>query len=158
MKIVVQRVSRASVSVSSKTFSSIDSGLVLLVGISETDGPEDIQYLVNKIINLRLFSSGKSNFDISVKDANNKILIVSQFTLYGDTKKGRRPSFTEAAPPEIASEIFNELVTKFEQTGVVTKTGKFQSYMVVEIINDGPVTLLIDSKDKINNASIISKL
>ncbi len=152
MKIVVQRVSRASVSVSSKTFSSIDSGLVLLVGISETDGPEDIQYLVNKIINLRLFSSGKSNFDISVKDANNEILIVSQFTLYGDTKKGRRPSFTEAAPPEIASEIFNELVTKFEQTGVVTKTGKFQSYMVVEIINDGPVTLLIDSKDKINNA------
>tara|TARA_B100001013_G_scaffold106294_1_gene60727 strand:- start:258 stop:716 length:459 start_codon:yes stop_codon:yes gene_type:complete len=152
LKIVVQRVSRASVSVSSKTFSSIDSGLVLLVGISETDGPEDIQYLVNKIINLRLFSSGKSNFDISVKDANNEILIVSQFTLYGDTKKGRRPSFTEAAPPEIASEIFNELVTKFEQTGVVTKTGKFQSYMVVEIINDGPVTLLIDSKDKINNA------
>ena len=150
MKIVVQRVSRASVSVSSKTFSSIDSGLVLLVGISETDGPEDIQYLVNKIINLRLFSSGKSNFDISVKDANNEILIVSQFTLYGDTKKGRRPSFTEAAPPKIASEIFNELVTKFEQTGVVTKTGNFQSYMVVEIINDGPVTLLIDSKDKIN--------
>ena len=126
--------------------------LVLLVGISKTDGPEDIQYLVNKIINLRLFSSGKSNFDISVKDANNEILIVSQFTLYGDTKKGRRPSFTEAAPPEIASDIFNELVTKFEQTGVVTKTGNFQSYMVVEIINDGPVTLLIDSKDKINNA------
>ena len=152
MKIVVQRVSRASVSVSSKTFSSIDSGLVLLVGISETDGPEDIQYLVNKIINLRLFSSEKSNFDISVKDTNNEILIVSQFTLYSDTKKGRRPSFTEAAPPEIASDIFNELVTKFEQTGVVTKTGKFQSYMVVEIINDGPVTLLIDSKDKINNA------
>ena len=152
MKIVVQKVSRASVSVSSKTFSSIDRGLVLLVGISKTDGPEDIQYLVNKIINLRLFSSGKSNFDISVKDANNEILIVSQFTLYGDTKKGRRPSFTEAAPPEIASDIFNELVTKFEQTGVVTKTGNFQSYMVVEIINDGPVTLLIDSKDKINNA------
>ena len=152
MKIVVQRVSRASVSISSKTFSSIDSGLVLLVGISETDGPEDIQYLVNKIINLRLFSSEKSNFDISVKDTNNEILIVSQFTLYSDTKKGRRPSFTEAAPPEIASELFNELVTKFEQTGVVTKTGKFQSYMVVEIINDGPVTLLIDSKDKINNA------
>ena len=152
MKIVVQRVSRASVSVSSKTFSSIDRGLVLLVGISKTDGPEDIQYLVNKIINLRLFSSEKSNFDISVKDTNNEILIVSQFTLYGDTKKGRRPSFTEAAPPEIASEIFNELVTKFEQTGVVTKTGKFQSYMVVEIINDGPVTLFIDSKDKINNA------
>ena len=150
MKIVVQRVSRASVSVSSKIFSSIDHGLVLLVGISETDGPEDIQYLVNKIINLRLFSSEKSNFDISVKDTNNEILIVSQFTLYGDTKKGRRPSFTEAAPPEIASEIFNELVTKFEQTGVVTKTGKFQSHMVVEIINDGPVTLLIDSKDKIN--------
>ena len=99
-----------------------------------------------------MFSSGKSNFDISVKDANNEILIVSQFTLYGDTKKGRRPSFTEAAPPEIASDIFNELVTKFEQTGVVTKTGNFQSYMVVEIINDGPVTLLIDSKDKINNA------
>jgi len=152
LKIVVQKVSRASVSVSSKTFSSIDRGLVLLVGISKTDGPEDIQYLVNKIINLRLFSSGKSNFDISVKDANNEILIVSQFTLYGDTKKGRRPSFTEAAPPEIASDIFNELVTKFEQTGVVTKTGNFQSYMVVEIINDGPVTLLIDSKDKINNA------
>ena len=152
MKIVVQRVSRASVSVSSKIFSSIDHGLVLLVGISETDGPEDIQYLVNKIINLRLFSSEKSNFDISVKDTNNEILIVSQFTLYSDTKKGRRPSFTEAAPPEIASELFNELVTKFEQTGVVTKTGNFQSYMVVEIINDGPVTLLIDSKDKINNA------
>ena len=150
MKIVVQRVSRASVSVSSKIFSSIDHGLVLLVGISETDGPEDIQYLVNKIINLRLFSSEKSNFDISVKDTNNEILIVSQFTLYSDTKKGRRPSFTEAAPPEIASELFNELVTKFEQTGVVTKTGKFQSHMVVEIINDGPVTLLIDSKDKIN--------
>ena len=150
MKIVVQRVSRASVSVSSKIFSSIDHGLVLLVGISETDGPEDIQYLVNKIINLRLFSSEKSNFDISVKDTNNEILIVSQFTLYSDTKKGRRPSFTEAAPPEIASELFNELVTKFEQTGVVTKTGNFQSYMVVEIINDGPVTLLIDSKDKIN--------
>ena len=150
MKIVVQRVSRASVSISSKTFSSIDSGLVLLVGISKTDGPEDIQYLVNKIINLRLFSSETSNFDISVKDANYPILVVSQFTLYGDTKKGRRPSFTMAAAPEIASAIFNQLVTNFEQTGVVIKTGKFQSNMIVEIINDGPVTLLLDSKDKIN--------
>ena len=150
MKIVVQRVSRASVSISSKTFSSIDSGLVLLVGISKTDGPEDIQYLVNKIINLRLFSSETSNFDISVKDANYPILVVSQFTLYGDTKKGRRPSFTMAAAPEIASTIFNQLVTNFEQTGVVIKTGKFQSNMIVEIINDGPVTLLLDSKDKIN--------
>lgn len=150
MKIVVQRVSRASVSISSKTFSSIDRGLVLLVGISKTDGPEDIQYLVNKIINLRLFSSETSNFDISVKDANYPILVVSQFTLYSDTKKGRRPSFTKAAAPEIASAIFNQLVTNFEQTGVVIKTGKFQSNMIVEIINDGPVTLLLDSKDKIN--------
>jgi len=150
LKIVVQRVSRASVSISSKTFSSIDRGLVLLVGISKTDGPEDIQYLVNKIINLRLFSSETSNFDISVKDANYPILVVSQFTLYSDTKKGRRPSFTKAAAPEIASAIFNQLVTNFEQTGVVIKTGKFQSNMIVEIINDGPVTLLLDSKDKIN--------
>ena len=150
MKIIVQRVSKASVSVSSEKFSSIGPGLVLLVGISVKDSPKDIQYTVNKIINLRLFSSTKGHFDISVKDANYPILVVSQFTLYSDTKKGRRPSFTKAATPEIASAIFNQLVTNFEQTGVVIKTGKFQSNMIVEIINDGPVTLLLDSKDKIN--------
>ena len=131
-------------------FSSIDSGLILLVGISETDGTKDIEYLVNKITNMRLFPNDKGNFEISVKDANYEILVVSQFTLYGDTRKGRRPSFTEAATPEKANDIFNKLITDFEKTGVATKTGKFQSHMVVEIVNDGPVTIIIDSKDKIS--------
>jgi len=131
-------------------FSSIDSGLILLVGISETDGTKDIEYLVNKITNMRLFPNDKGNFEISVKDANYEILVVSQFTLYGDTRKGRRPSFTEAAKPEKANDIFNQLITDFEKTGVATKTGKFQSHMVVEIVNDGPVTIIIDSKDKIS--------
>ena len=131
-------------------FSSIDSGLILLVGISETDGTKDIEYLVNKITNMRLFPNDKGNFEISVKDANYEILVVSQFTLYGDTRKGRRPSFTEAAKPEKANDILNQLITDFEKTGVTTKTGKFQSHMVVEIVNDGPVTIIIDSKDKIS--------
>ena len=131
-------------------FSSIDSGLILLVGISETDGTKDIEYLVNKITNMRLFPNDKGNFEISVKNANYEILVVSQFTLYGDTRKGRRPSFTEAAKPEKANDIFNQLITDFEKTGVTTKTGKFQSHMVVEIVNDGPVTIIIDSKDKIS--------
>ena len=150
MKIVLQRVSKASVSISGKIFSSIDQGLVLLVGISHADGPKDIEYLVNKITNMRLFPNDNGNFEISVKDANYEILIVSQFTLYADTKKGRRPSFTEAASPEKASDIFNLLSADFIKTGVVTKTGKFQSHMIVEIVNDGPVTIIIDSKDKIN--------
>ena len=132
-------------------FSSIDSGLILLVGISETDGTKDIEYLVNKITNMRLFPNDKGNFEISVKDANYEILVVSQFTLYGDTRKGRRPSFTEAATPEKANDIFNKLIADFEKTGVATKTGKFQSHMVVKIVNDGPVTIIIDSKDKISN-------
>ena len=131
-------------------FSSIDSGLILLVGISETDGTKDIEYLVNKITNMRLFPNDKGNFEVSVKDANYEILVVSQFTLYGDTRKGRRPSFTEAAKPEKANDIFNQLLTDFKKTGVATKTGKFQSHMVVEIVNDGPVTIIIDSKDKIS--------
>ena len=131
-------------------FSSIDSGLILLVGISETDGTKDIEYLVNKITNMRLFPNDKGNFEISVKDANYEILVVSQFTLYGDTRKGRRPSFTEAATPEKANDIFNKLIADFEKTGVATKTGKFQSHMVVKIVNDGPVTIIIDSKDKIS--------
>ena len=151
MKIVVQRVSKASVSISREMFSSIDSGLILLVGISETDGTKDIEYLVNKITNMRLFPNDKGNFEISVKDANYEILVVSQFTLYGDTRKGRRPSFTEAATPEKANDIFNKLIADFEKTGVATKTGKFQSHMVVKIVNDGPVTIIIDSKDKISN-------
>ena len=142
--------SKASVSISGKIFSSIDQGLVLLVGISQADGPKDIEYLVNKITNMRLFPNDNGNFEISVKDANYEILIVSQFTLYGDTKKGRRPSFTEAASPEKASDIFNQLSADFIKTGVVTKTGKFQSHMIVEIVNDGPATIIIDSKDKIN--------
>ena len=132
-------------------FSSIDSGLILLVGISETDGTKDIEYLVNKITNMRLFPNDKGNFEISVKDANYEILVVSQFTLYADTRKGRRPSFTEAATPEKANDIFNKLIADFEKTGVATKTGKFQSHMVVKIVNDGPVTIIIDSKDKISN-------
>ena len=142
--------SKASVSISNKIFSSIDEGLVLLVGIAQSDGPKDIEYLVNKITNMRLFPNDNGNFEISVKDANYEILIVSQFTLYGDTKNGRRPSFTEAASPEKASDIFNQLSTNFIKTGVVTKTGKFQSHMIVEIVNDGPATIIIDSKDKIN--------
>ena len=131
-------------------FSSIESGLILLVGISETDGTKDIEYLVNKITNMRLFPNDKGNFEVSVKDANYEILVVSQFTLYGDTRKGRRPSFTEAATPEKANDIFNKLIADFEKTGVSTKTGVFQSHMVVEIVNDGPVTIIIDSKDKIS--------
>ena len=98
-----------------------------------------------------MFSSTKGHFDISVKDANYEILIVSQFTLYADTKKGRRPSFTEAASPEKASDIFNQLINAFEQTGLDIKTGKFQSHMMIELINDGPVTIVIDSEDISNN-------
>jgi D-tyrosyl-tRNA(Tyr) deacylase len=151
LKVIVQRVSKASISISDETFSSIGSGLVLLVGISINDGPNDIQYLVNKIMNLRLFPSTKSNFDISAKDVNCEILIVSQFTLYADTNKGRRPSFTEAASPEKAGEIFNQLINSFKKTGLVIKTGKFQSHMMVELINDGPVTIIIDSANSNNN-------
>ena len=150
MKIVLQRVSKASVSISNKTFSSIENGLVLLVGIGQTDEAKDIEYLVQKITNMRLFPSDNGNFDISVKEANYEILLISQFTLYGNTRKGRRPSFTEAAPPEKANVIFNQLTNDFKKTGVITKTGKFQSHMVVNILNDGPVTIMIDSKDKIN--------
>ncbi|WP_181350555.1 D-aminoacyl-tRNA deacylase [Thalassobacillus sp. CUG 92003] len=147
MKAVIQRAENASVSVNEETVGHIDFGLVVLLGVSHEDTEEDATYLVNKIVNLRIFEDEHNKMNLSLKDVGGKVLSVSQFTLFGDTRKGRRPSFMKAAPPEQATqlyEIFNDLV---ESEGIEVETGRFGEMMNVNLTNQGPVTLIIDSKE-----------
>ena len=148
MRAVIQRVSRANVAVSGETIGSIGLGLVVLLAVGRDDGPEDAAYVVDKTVNLRIFSDDQGRFEHSILDVAGKILLVSQFTLYGDTRKGRRPSFIAAAPSEVAAEQFASVVERFRATGLDVETGRFQAMMEVELVNDGPVTIVIDSADR----------
>ena len=149
MRAVVQRVSRASVSVGAETIASIGAGLLVLAAVGKDDADADADYLVDKIVNLRVFPDDAGRFDRSALDAGASLLVVSQFTLYGDTRKGRRPSFTDAAPPAEAQARFAGLVERFRAAGLPVQTGRFQEMMDVELVNDGPVTLILDSADRL---------
>ena len=148
MRALVQRVSGASVTVEGEVVGSIDEGLVVLVGIHQDDDEEDAAYIVNKTVNLRIFSDKDGRFDLSALDTRAELLVISQFTLYGDTRRGRRPSFSQAMPPEPAAALFEKALHLFEQTGLKVQTGRFQAHMLVSIHNDGPVTIMVDSADR----------
>ena len=148
MRALIQRVSQAAVSVEGETAGSIDTGLVVFIGIHEDDDSEDAAYIVSKTVNLRIFSDDSGKFDHSAIDLGAELLVISQFTLYGDTRRGRRPSFSHAMPPEPAAALFDHTLSLFEQTGLKVQTGQFQAHMLVSIQNDGPVTIMIDSADR----------
>lgn len=146
MRVVVQRSKEAYVEVQGKTVGRIDHGLVLLVGIKHDDTLEDIQYVANKIVNLRVFEDEQGKMNRSLLDAGGAILSISQFTLYGDTRKGRRPSFIDAAKPEKANELYKAFNEILREKGVIVETGSFGAMMDVHLTNDGPVTLILESK------------
>jgi D-tyrosyl-tRNA(Tyr) deacylase len=148
VKALVQRVSKASVSVAGEEVGMIGRGLVVFLGVAGGDTERDAQYLMQKIINLRIFADAAEKFNLSSLDINGELLLVSQFTLLADTRKGRRPSFVEAAPPEQAEALFNYAVGLARDSGLKVATGRFQQSMQVEIHNDGPVTIMLDSRDK----------
>jgi D-aminoacyl-tRNA deacylase len=148
LKALLQRVTGASVTVSGEIVGSIGNGLVALVGVASSDTIKDAQFLAQKTVGLRIFADSESKFNLSALDVKGELLIISQFTLLADTRKGRRPSFTDAAPPESAEDLFNSFVAEVRGSGLKVETGRFQTHMLVEIHNDGPVTILLDSKDK----------
>ncbi len=148
MKALLQRVTRASVSVGSEVVGSIGQGLVVFVGVANGDTEKDAQYLAQKTVSLRIFSDEAGRFNLSALDIGGELLVVSQFTLLADARKGRRPSFTEAAPPAQAEALFEQFVEQARATGLNVETGRFQQYMQVEIHNDGPVTIMLDSTVK----------
>jgi D-tyrosyl-tRNA(Tyr) deacylase len=149
MKVVIQRVSQASVTIEEKLVATIQKGLLVLVGVEAEDNAEDIDWLVNKIINLRIFADANHIMNLSVKDINGEIIVVSQFTLHASTKKGNRPSYLKAAKPEISIPMYESFVRELELAlGKKVQTGIFAADMKVSLLNDGPVTIIIDSKNK----------
>ena len=146
MKIIVQRVNFAEIFVNNKFKGKIQKGRVAYIGITNRDSGKDIDFCIDKLINLRIFDDENGKLNLSVKDINGNLLIVSNFTIYGNTKKGRRPSYTDSAPASEAYEIYNLFVKKLEQTGIRFETGEFGQYMRIVSENDGPVNLIIDSK------------
>lgn len=149
MRALVQRASKASVSIESQVVSAIRQGLVVLIGVGKGDSEPDAQYLADKIANLRIFSDEADKFNLSALDTGGEILVVSQFTLLADTRKGRRPSFTEAAPPEEAEPLIETFVQLLRAAGLKVETGRFRQNMLVEIHNSGPVTIFIDSAERL---------
>ncbi len=147
MRLLLQRVNSASVKIEDSIVGDIEKGLLCFVGISVNDNSEDVDYIVSKTLGLRIFSNEDGKFDFSVRDICGELLIVSQFTLYANTQKGKRPSFTSAMPPIKASELFDETVQKFRESGLKVETGQFQEEMQVSLTNDGPVTIMIDSEN-----------
>ena len=146
MKIVLQRVRQAQVAIDEKMVASISQGLLLLVGIGPDDGPEDLDYMARKVLNMRIFSDPAGKMNLSVLDISGQILSVSQFTLYANTKKGNRPAFTRAAPPQMARKLyqdFNQILSE----SLVLEQGEFGADMQVSLVNDGPVTIILDSKN-----------
>ena len=149
MKAVLQRVSKASVEINSNIVANINFGLLILIGIEEADNQEDINWLCQKIVNLRVFSDENQVMNLSVKDTNGEVLLVSQFTLHASTKKGNRPSYIKAAKPEIAIPMYQKCITQLEsELGKKIQTGQFGADMKVALVNDGPVTILIDTKNR----------
>jgi D-tyrosyl-tRNA(Tyr) deacylase len=146
MKAVVQRVTESSVTVDGKTIGSIGKGLMVLLGISDGDGRQEAEYLSDKIANLRIFEGSDGKMNRSLMDVGGEMLVVSQFTLLGDCRKGRRPSFVKAAPPETAIPLYEYFVEISRQKGIRVETGEFGAMMAVSLVNDGPVTLIVESK------------
>ena len=151
MKVLLQRVTGASVSIDGKEVGMIGQGLVAFVGVAEGDSESDIDYLVQKMTGLRIFADEEGRFNVSIADIGGELLLVSQFTLLADTRKGKRPSFTGAAPPEQAELLFEKFVDEARATGLKVETGRFQQYMQVAIHNDGPVTIMLDSRDRLRS-------
>ena len=152
MKALLQRVTGASVSVGGEVVGKIGQGLVVFVGVASGDTEKDLQYLVQKTVSLRIFPDEAGKFNLSALDIKGELLVVSQFTLLADTRKGRRPGFSEAAPPAEAEALFEQFVEESRSTGLKVATGRFQQYMQVEIHNDGPVTILLDSREKLGDS------
>ena len=146
MRAVVQRVSQSEVTVDGETTGKIGHGLTVLLGVSAGDTEKEADYLADKIANLRIFADEKGKMNLSVRDIGGEILVVSQFTLYGDCRKGRRPSYNDAAPPDLAEKLYGYFVRSLENNGMEVATGRFQAMMEVSLINDGPVTILLDSE------------
>ena len=144
MLAVIQRVRSGRVSVADRTIAEITGGVVILLGIGHGDGSDEIDYLVNKIANLRIFEDDQGKMNRSLLEVGGAAIVVSQFTLYADTSKGRRPSFVNAAPPDIASPLVDRFIAVLNAAGVPTQGGEFGAYMQVELVNDGPVTIILD--------------
>ncbi len=148
MRALVQRVAEASVDIDGAEVGRIGPGLLVLLGVADDDEEADAEYLVPKIANLRIFADDANRFNLSARDVGAGVLVVSQFTLYADTRRGRRPDFNRAAPPELAERLYERTVQLFRDTGLTVATGQFQAYMQVRSQNDGPVTILLDSADR----------
>ncbi len=146
MRLVVQRVTRASVEIDGETCGEIGRGLVVLLGVGKGDGAGDVEWAVEKIAGLRIFDDECGRMNRSVEDVCGGVLVVSQFTLYGDARKGRRPAFTQAAPPEPATRLYEAVCERLRSKGLEVATGRFAARMAVELVNDGPVTILLDSE------------
>lgn len=145
MRVVIQRVKEASVSVENKLVSSIGKGLMVLIGVTQTDTEADAEFIAQKIVNARIFTDSEDKMNLSIADINGEVLLVSQFTLYGDIRKGRRPSFTSAANGEISQPLYELVAKKIQDMGFSVKTGIFGADMQVSLVNDGPVTILLES-------------
>ena len=146
MRAVIQRVSRAKVTVAGETVGEIGAGMLVLLGVSDNDDEAAADYLAGKTIGLRIFGDAAGKMNLSIQDISGEMLVVSQFTLYGDVRRGKRPSFDDAAKPELANRLYEYFVSKIRAAGVKCETGKFQAMMDVELVNDGPVTILLDSE------------
>jgi D-tyrosyl-tRNA(Tyr) deacylase len=146
MRAVLQRVSRASVEVAGERVAAIGPGLLVLLGVGREDGPTDVAALCDKVVHLRVFADASGQMNRSVVDAGGAILVVSQFTVYGDCRRGRRPSYSEAAPPETAERLYRACVDRLRASGLAVQEGVFRADMKVELTNDGPVTLLLDTR------------
>ena len=148
MRAVIQRVTSAEATVDGRSTGKIGKGLLVFVGVGKGDGEADISYLSSKIPDLRIFEDHSGKFNLSLKDVGGELLIVSQFTLFGDCRRGRRPSFSDAEDPGVAKVLYEQLVERMKRQGISVHTGEFQADMEVHLVNDGPVTLLLDSKQK----------
>jgi D-tyrosyl-tRNA(Tyr) deacylase len=146
MRAVVQRVVSARVTVGDRVTGEIGAGLLVLLGVEQGDGPADVQYIASKMRDLRIFSDDAGKMNVSVLDRKGSVLVVSQFTLSGDARNGRRPSFASAAPPQIARALYEDVVRELQASGLHVETGEFQAMMLVALVNDGPVTILLDSR------------
>lgn len=146
MKLVITRVSRASVTIDEKIYSEIGNGLLVLVGITGSDTSEDVKYLAKKCANMRIFADDEGKLNLSVSAISGEVLVVSNFTLYADASHGNRPSFTEAARPEVAEPLYEEFCSELESYGLTVKTGVFGADMALSSVNDGPVTIVIESR------------
>ena len=146
MRAVVQRVASSRVTVDERVTGEVKKGLLVLLGVTHDDTSKDVDYMVDKVTNLRIFEDENDKMNLSLKDIGGEVMAVSQFTLYGDARKGRRPSFSDAARPDVANPFYEEFVEKLRAQGITVGTGVFGAHMMVELTNDGPVTILLESK------------